>query len=285
MPLRGCRNLALTDILSLLVSVPFTASLYPLQRWIFGEFLCKFGNYIQQVSMQVTSVTLLAMNMDRWYMATFPLETLHQRSTCVAGVIVCSIWLGSFLISTPVLVYTHLQQGYWDGPQQFCTHTFPTKYHEQVFILYNFFMVYLLPMTSNLLCYTTILFQIGRAREDPNDSVEVQQLKERLDALRLKLTRMVSLLVLLYTICWGPTHFLSLLQGFSPHVQFSYCLYRLKIWARCMSYISFSVNPILYAFLGKNFQKSFKKELPFLFKKRPAIRARNSVHMEMQVVQ
>lgn len=42
-------NLATTDIIFLVCCVPFTAMLYPLPGWVFGEFMCKFVNYIQQV--------------------------------------------------------------------------------------------------------------------------------------------------------------------------------------------------------------------------------------------
>ena len=42
-------NLATTDILFLLCCVPFTATLYPLPSWVFGEFMCRLVNYLQQV--------------------------------------------------------------------------------------------------------------------------------------------------------------------------------------------------------------------------------------------
>lgn len=40
----------MTDITFLVCCVPFTAVLYPLPSWIFGNFMCKFVSYIQQVS-------------------------------------------------------------------------------------------------------------------------------------------------------------------------------------------------------------------------------------------
>lgn len=42
-------NLAATDIIFLLCCVPFTATLYPLPGWIFGDFMCKFVAFLQQV--------------------------------------------------------------------------------------------------------------------------------------------------------------------------------------------------------------------------------------------
>lgn len=43
-------NLAATDVTFLLCCVPFTALLYPLPAWVLGDFMCKFVNYMQQVS-------------------------------------------------------------------------------------------------------------------------------------------------------------------------------------------------------------------------------------------
>nr|XP_058916274.1 kiSS-1 receptor isoform X1 [Kogia breviceps] len=59
-------NLAVTDLTFLLCCVPFTALLYPLPAWVLGDFMCKFLNYIQQVSVQATCATLTAMSVDRW---------------------------------------------------------------------------------------------------------------------------------------------------------------------------------------------------------------------------
>lgn len=46
-------NLATTDIIFLVCCVPFTATLYPLPSWIFGDFMCKLVNYLQQVGLAV----------------------------------------------------------------------------------------------------------------------------------------------------------------------------------------------------------------------------------------
>ncbi|XP_042299872.1 kiSS-1 receptor-like, partial [Sceloporus undulatus] len=87
-------NLAATDIIFLVCCVPFTAMLYPLPGWIFGEFMCKFVNYIQQVSVQATCMTLTAMSVDRWYVTVFPLRSLRQRTPRLAMAVSLSIWVG-----------------------------------------------------------------------------------------------------------------------------------------------------------------------------------------------
>lgn len=61
-------NLAATDIIFLVCCVPFTATLYPLPGWIFGNFMCKFVAFLQQVKRALmffnprTSVLTLALD-------------------------------------------------------------------------------------------------------------------------------------------------------------------------------------------------------------------------------
>uniref|UniRef100_A0A8C9AF17 KISS1 receptor n=1 Tax=Prolemur simus TaxID=1328070 RepID=A0A8C9AF17_PROSS len=88
-------NLAVTDVTFLLCCVPFTALLYPLPAWVLGDFMCKFVNYIQQVSVQATCATLTAMSVDRWYVTVFPLRALHRRTPRLALAVSLSIWAGA----------------------------------------------------------------------------------------------------------------------------------------------------------------------------------------------
>uniref|UniRef100_A0A2K6QWT1 KISS1 receptor n=1 Tax=Rhinopithecus roxellana TaxID=61622 RepID=A0A2K6QWT1_RHIRO len=88
-------NLAATDVTFLLCCVPFTALLYPLPAWVLGDFMCKFVNYIQQVSVQATCATLTAMSVDRWYVTVFPLRALHRRTPRLALAVSLSIWVGA----------------------------------------------------------------------------------------------------------------------------------------------------------------------------------------------
>ncbi|XP_069042231.1 G-protein coupled receptor 54-like [Lepisosteus oculatus] len=277
-------NLATTDIIFLVCCVPFTAALYPLPSWVFGEFMCKFVSYIQQVSAQATCVTLMALGVDRWYVTVFPLSSLRRRTARTAATVSLGIWIGSFLVSVPVPVYSSITEGEWYGPQVYCTESFPTVAHEKAFILYNFLGVYLLPLLTICMCYVAMLYQMSRPAVEPTDNN--QFLAERSEATRTKISRMVAVMVLLFTVCWGPIQFYILVQAFSPQFQHSYSTYKLKIWAHCMSYANSCVNPIVYAFMGASFRKAFKRAFPCVFKQRVAVAPapRGNANAEMHFV-
>ncbi|XP_008102431.1 kiSS-1 receptor [Anolis carolinensis] len=263
-------NLATTDIIFLVCCVPFTATLYPLPSWVFGDFMCKFVNYLQQVTVQATCITLMAMSVDRCYATLYPLQSLRYRTPQVAMAVSIAIWIGSFILSLPMAVYHRTEVGYWYGLRTYCIEAFTSKSQERCFILYTFLAVYLLPLLTICLCYSIILKRIGRPVVEPvdHDYQQVQHLSERSAAMRARISKMVVVIVLLFTICWGPIQFYLLFQGFYLHFKANYEAYKIKTWANCMSYANSSLNPIVYAFMGDSFRKSFKKAFPFLFRQR-----------------
>ncbi|XP_030061388.1 G-protein coupled receptor 54-like [Microcaecilia unicolor] len=262
-------NLASTDIIFLVCCVPFTATLYPLPSWIFGDFLCKFVAYLQQVTVQATCITLTAMSADRCYATIYPLKSLRHRTARAAMIVSICIWIGSFLLSTPILTSQKMKDGYWYGNQTYCIEQFPSDAHKKASILYQFLAAYLLPLLTTCLCYSLMLKRVGQPVVEPTgDSHQVQLLSERTIAMRSKISKMVVVIVLLFTICWGPIQLFSLFQGFDPNFKVNYTTYKIKTWANCMSYANSSINPIVYGFMGARFRKSFKKAFPFMFRRK-----------------
>ncbi|KAJ8270859.1 hypothetical protein GJAV_G00120080 [Gymnothorax javanicus] len=262
-------NLAATDIIFLVCCVPFTATLYPLPSWIFGDFMCKFVAFLQQVTVQATCITLTAMSADRCYATVYPLKSLRRRTPRVAMIVSVCIWIGSFILSTPIFMYQRIEEGYWYGPRHYCSEEFPSKAHEKAFILYQFIAVYLLPVLTISLCYSVMLKRVGQPAVVPADNnYQVHLLSERTIAIRSKISKMVVVIVLLFTICWGPIQLFILFQSFYPNYKDNYTTYKIKTWANCMSYANSSINPIVYGFMGASFRKSFKKTFPFLFKRK-----------------
>ncbi|XP_044851728.1 G-protein coupled receptor 54-like isoform X2 [Mauremys mutica] len=262
-------NLATTDIIFLVCCVPFTATLYPLPSWIFGDFMCKLVNYLQQVTAQATCITLTAMSMDRCYATLYPLQSLRYRTPRVAMGVSVAIWISSFLLSLPIAMYHRTEVGYWYGLRTYCIEAFASKSQERSIILYTFLAVYLLPLLTICLCYSIMLKRVGRPIVEPIDhNYQVQHLSERSVAMRAKVSKMVVVIVVLFTVCWGPIQLYLLFQGFYGSFQANYETYKIKTWANCMSYANSSINPIVYAFMGDSFRKSFKKAFPFLFRRR-----------------
>ncbi|CAD7685905.1 unnamed protein product [Nyctereutes procyonoides] len=259
-------NLAATDVTFLLCCVPFTALLYPLPAWVLGDFMCKFVNYMQQVSVQATCATLTAMSVDRWYVTVFPLRALHPRTPRLALVVSLGIWVGSATVSAPVLALHRLSP----GPRTYCSEAFPSRALERAFALYNLLALYLLRLAATCACYGAMLRHLGRTAARPaatDGALQVcgcaggggacggrgwgwgggQPLGSGLAAGGHRGPALRA--------CWGPIQLFLVLQALRPEGA-------LKIWAHCMSYSNWALNPLLYAFLGSHFRQAFRGVCP-----------------------
>uniref|UniRef100_H2ZVU1 G-protein coupled receptors family 1 profile domain-containing protein n=1 Tax=Latimeria chalumnae TaxID=7897 RepID=H2ZVU1_LATCH len=167
-------NLATTDIIFLVCCVPFTAALYPLPSWIFGDFMCRFVSYLQQLLciFPFCGLDTMDKNDTPGLRPCFKigLYVCLHRTPQVAVAVSLSIWIGSFVLSFPVAMYQKLEKGYWYGPQIYCTESYPSVYHKKAFILYNFLAVYLLPLITMCACYAFMLKRMSRPVIEPADN-------------------------------------------------------------------------------------------------------------------
>ncbi|XP_013381657.1 neuropeptide CCHamide-1 receptor isoform X2 [Lingula anatina] len=58
-------NIAIGDLLLLVIALPFQATIFTLKEWVFGEITCKISEFLQPVSLGVTAFTLAVLCADR----------------------------------------------------------------------------------------------------------------------------------------------------------------------------------------------------------------------------
>jgi len=72
-------SLALGDLLLILTCVPFTSTVYTIESWPYGEFICKLSEFVKDLSIGVSVFTLTALSADRYsrYSVFLPLFTTY----------------------------------------------------------------------------------------------------------------------------------------------------------------------------------------------------------------
>lgn len=58
-------NLGVADLCFILCCVPFQATIYTLDDWVFGSLLCKAVHFLIFLTMHASSFTLAAVSLDR----------------------------------------------------------------------------------------------------------------------------------------------------------------------------------------------------------------------------
>lgn len=72
-------SLALADLLVIVTSVPFVSTIYTLDSWPWGEYICTLSEFVKDVSIGVSVFTLTALSSDRFFAIVDPLRKFHAH--------------------------------------------------------------------------------------------------------------------------------------------------------------------------------------------------------------
>ncbi|XP_050402816.1 allatostatin-A receptor [Patella vulgata] len=305
-------SLACADLLLVLVCVPIKFAAFFAFTWGFGEFLCKFVHYMQNVSMICSVMTLTAMSVEKFIAIKYPLQAKSVCTMRNTQIIVCIIWLVSFIMAIPIVFgrihkeVGFVRKAYW------CIQEWSKQSYAIAYEMYMFFILFLLPVGVMTVTYMFICVEIWRlasvrasmrtgrvispgvymmanqsmAGENSEASVPLkgrpavrrgqpQSFKKTpSDNTRRQVVIMLMVVVFLFTICWAPILFNNLLVafGYLEELHIGY-LKPMRMAFFLLSYVNSCVNPIVYAFLSKNFRQSFIFAICACIKGRAFVRA------------
>lgn len=69
-------NLSVADFFFIIFCVPFQATIYSLEGWVFGSFMCKVVHFFINLTMYASSFTLAAVSVDRYVFVSQPFSKL-----------------------------------------------------------------------------------------------------------------------------------------------------------------------------------------------------------------
>ncbi|XP_072051573.1 G-protein coupled receptor 54-like [Amphiura filiformis] len=264
-------NVAVSDLVFVLVCVPLTASLYATVEWKLGAFLCKLNAYLQPVAVQATCATLTVMTVDRYYVIMSPFASRRTRTTCRAAIICCIIWILSALLHIPSAFFYNVEKSYHTNIEtKHCFLDTSNEMRLKIYFTYLTLTTFLIPLVIIGVCYILILMHLWsltiRNEFDDGNSVKVRsgfmpaaQSPARSASKTWKTTRIVLIIVLLFALCWAPIHVINLWRVLSRHYPDS--LFNFQMFALALSYCNSCINPAVYALAGASYKNHLWKML------------------------
>ncbi|VDM24143.1 unnamed protein product [Toxocara canis] len=98
-------NLALSNLMLALTNIPFLWLPSIDFEFLYSRFFCKFANALPGSNIYCSTLTISVMAIDRYYAVKKMYASSHRRQCVRAVCISVSIWIISFLLSFPLLVY------------------------------------------------------------------------------------------------------------------------------------------------------------------------------------
>jgi neuropeptide Y receptor len=130
-------NLALADIILCCLSVPLSPISYIFKRWFFGSLLCRVVGGIQGIGMFISSLSLCAIAVDRYFrLVVFPGRDVSKRC---AVYITWSFWLISIAMTFPYVYHMRIRTyKHKNICGEFCTEKWPSNYSKRIYTIVVF---------------------------------------------------------------------------------------------------------------------------------------------------
>lgn len=248
-------NLAVSDLLFVIFCVPFTATDYVLNYWPFGDYWCRFVQYMIVVTCHASVYTLVLMSLDRFLAVVHPITSISIRTEANAMLSIGVAWLLITITAIPVM-FSHGEAEFVDEFYSIvvikCVFLSQDGYNHPVFQISFFLSSYVVPLTLISVLYVCMLASLWKGQA-PGGKVSAESRRGK-----RRVTRMIIAVVLAFAICWLPIQIILVIKSIDPYYQ-STLFIGIQILSHVLAYSSSCVNPLLYAFLSENFRKAFRK--------------------------
>ncbi|XP_072947219.1 prolactin-releasing peptide receptor-like [Epargyreus clarus] len=250
-------NMALSDILLCLFSVPLTPMYTFLGRWVFGRLLCHLMPYAQGTSVYISTLTLTSIAIDRFFVIIYPFHPRMKLNTCIF--IIIFIWVFSLIVTCPYGLFMGIQI---TNKAYYCEESWPSDRSRKIFGVFTTVLQFLIPFLVIAVCYTCVSIRLNdRARSKPGAR---NFRREEADRDRKRRTnRMLLSMVIIFGTSWLPLNLINILNDFYAQLTEWNYYYLSFFLAHSLAMASTCCNPFLYAWLNENFRKEFKQVLPF----------------------
>ncbi|KAL9984674.1 hypothetical protein ACROYT_G006998 [Oculina patagonica] len=247
-------NLAVADLGVGMLCIPFTVVYFELNfHWPFGAVMCKLLPALMSCFVMGSVGTMLAISIDRHQSIVHPFGMRISRYQ--GKLIMLLIWLTALLPALPLLGVMITVP--YPGGGVACIEDWPQTTgmpYYKIYLLCTFALTYTIPLPIMILIYIKIGIKLRQAISEAADRPGFTQAQAT-----KRIIKMLAAVVVCYALCFLPFHTLYFMMDFGGFK--STYIYILQSYFQVLMYGNSATNPVLYAFLGDQFKKGFKRAI------------------------
>lgn len=258
-------SLAIGDFLVIVGTVPFISTIYTFDSWPYGSFICKLSEFLKDVSSGVTVLTLTLLSIDRYIAIVKPLHKLtgHSGRSLTVMLAFC-VWIIAIVIAVPGAHFSFLWEVslYPDHVIYVC-YPFPMDmypWYPRTMVLVKFLLLYAIPLTLIGIFYALMARHLLSASKDcfGNNDTHIKKRKGR-----TKVAKIVLVFVILFAVCFFPSHVFMLWFYFHPNALENYSSFwhAWKILGYVLTFFNSCLNPIALYYISGVFRLQYQRYL------------------------
>lgn len=231
-----------------------------LVRGITAELICKLVTFIQQVSIDVSVLSLTAIAFDRFFAIMLPFRTVITCRT--TKILIVLTWLIGILFAAPIL-YTNRIVATEGSDGTFCLEIWEPLFKsskarkDYTFIHFSFF--YAGPLTIITILYTAIVIELWRGN---SITFRCKANHQEVEKSNRKVLKMLATVLVVFALFWLPVYIFQ----FTFYVGSNTCIRGLiQFIGYVFCQATSAINPLIYAFFSENYRSGFKDCLCAMF--------------------
>ncbi|KAK3514082.1 hypothetical protein QTP70_003212 [Hemibagrus guttatus] len=223
-------SLAVSDFL-FCAFLPLSIGYIIKSEWEFGLFMCKFASFILSLNMFSSIFLLVIISMDRCIVVILPVWAQNKRTLRRALVMVLLAWIASALLSLPATIFQDI-----DTNTNKCFSNYSYEIEHVAVTVCRFIFGFVIPFLIIITCYILI----------------IRKLRNNQMARSNKPFKVMTTLIVAFFICWMPYHIFKLLE---LDLKYEHVIPAGQKFAITLAGANSFMNPLLYAFMGKDFKR------------------------------
>jgi len=246
-------NLAVSDMMVALFITPQYVI-----KWTFhhpngtaGDYMCMFitgGNFIWTGG-AVSAFSLVVIAVERYFAVVRPLNKRHRLTTRRLVAIITVGWLYALIFNLPLFFVVRHKDGV-----DHCIEHWPKKSLAEAYTIACFFVFGAIPMGAMVILYVRVLYKLWKS------GIQATQISEKAKIrARLKVTKMVCVVSIMYALCWLPNLVLYMISQFKPELY----VYGSTSFVASVLLVGLNsaMNPFIYALHSTNFRQHIRGAL------------------------
>ncbi|KAM4016892.1 C3a anaphylatoxin chemotactic receptor-like, partial [Anomaloglossus baeobatrachus] len=212
--------------------------------------ICNLCFLLFALSMGASVLFLIGMSIDRWVSVMWPFWAKVHRTYKLVKITAAIMWLICFLVIgfglfvSKIFSYHITEWCIIDDNKQVYLRKIPFSNR-----LHKLVIMFVIPFLIIVTSYVTIFFKLRKSKRSQRSQ---------------RSSRIITAVILGYFICWFPFYILPLTPIYDED---SLLFHSMNATVTILACLNSCINPIIYVFIGQDFQQGFLRSIPFKLEK------------------
>ena len=251
--------LAVSDLLSAIFVMPFSAGALIAGRWAFGKKVCEMSGYFTAFVVCVSPVTMGLTAVNR-FTRICKSDQQYRRffSQRKSRILLASAWVFVAFHFILMTFITGLQDFRFVPGYALCLNVHLNKIGTSIHYVVVLGLFFVLPLVVTIFSYRKVFKKIRQHNMGAAQALQPQARISGISSREIRISKSLFVVVFAFMVCWVPLWIVNLLSRFRVAANMPRNVQLICAFCLCLSN---AINPFIYAGMNPLFRREFRNIL------------------------